>query len=55
MSPDQAEKAILAQRTGLLTLALRAMTDSSRDDGVAPQPLTMTIIRSGNASQARVR
>ena len=55
LSAEQAEKAILAQRTGQLTLALRAITDSVHDDAVAPQPLTMTIIRSGNASQARVR
>ena len=55
LTPEQAEKVILAQRTGQLTLSLRAMTDSSRDDAVASQPQTMTIIRSGNASQARVR
>ena len=57
MQPEQAEKVILAQRTGQLTLSLRAMTDANRADELKPaaQPLTMTIIRSGNASQARVR
>ena len=55
--PEQAEKVILAQRTGQLALSLRAMTDANRADELKPaaQPLTMTIIRSGNASQARVR
>ncbi len=55
MTQEQAERVVLAQRTGQLNLSLRAMVDSSRSDAVAPQPLTMTIIRSGNASQARVR
>ena len=57
MLPEQAEKVVLAQRTGLLTLALRSMTDTSKIDETKPavQPVTMTIIRSGNASQARVR
>ncbi len=57
MMPEQAEKVILAQRTGQLTLALRSMADTSKADELKPptQPLTLTIIRSGNASQARVR
>ena len=57
MTPEQAEKVILAQRTGQLTLALRSMTDTSKADELKPtaQPITMTIIRSGNASQARLR
>lgn len=51
---EQAEKLILAQRTGQLTLSLRSMSDV---DEAAPveQPVTMTVIRSGNASQARVK
>lgn len=57
MTADQAEKVILAQRTGQLTLSLRSMSDAARDDIPKPQqtPLTMTIIRSGNASQSRVK
>ncbi len=57
MLPEQAEKVILAQRTGQLTLSLRSMTDQSKSDELRPtaQPLTMTIIRSGNATQARVK
>lgn len=57
MTADQAEKVILAQRTGQLTLSLRSMSDAARDDELKPQqtPLTMTIIRSGNASQSRVK
>ena len=57
MSADQAEKVILAQRTGQLTLSLRSMSDVAADDGLKPQqsPVTMTIIRSGNASQSRVK
>ena len=57
MTADQAEKVILAQRTGQLTLSLRSMSDVANDDGLKPPqtPLTMTIIRSGNASQSRVK
>lgn len=57
MTPEQAEGVILAQRTGQLTLSLRAMSDAARDSVAKPteMPLTMTIIRSGNASQARVK
>ena len=57
VTPDQAEKVILAQRTGTLTLSLRSMTDAAKDDVVKPaeQPQAMTIIRFGNTSQARVR
>jgi pilus assembly protein CpaB len=57
VTPDQAERLILAQRTGMLTLALRSMTDANKDDVVKPaeQPQTMTVIRFGNASQSRVR
>ena len=57
MTAGQAEKVILAQRTGQLTLSLRSMTDASKNDDLQPtaQPMSMTIIRSGNASQARVR
>jgi pilus assembly protein CpaB len=56
LTPDQAEKVVLAQRTGQLTLSLRSMAATAKDD---PQPAedqkTMTIIRFGNASQSRVR
>ena len=57
MTSEQAEKVVLAQRTGQLTLSLRSMSDATKDDALKPQqtPLTMTIIRSGNASQARVK
>ncbi len=57
MTSEQAEKVVLAQRTGQLTLSLRSMSDAARNDALKPQPtpLTMTIIRSGNASQARVK
>lgn len=56
MTAQQAEKAVLAQRTGQLTLSLRSMADAAKDDTKpADQPMTMTIIRSGNASQTRVK
>ena len=57
MTSEQAEKVVLSQRTGQLTLSLRSMADTSKADDLKPpaQPMTMTIIRSGNASQARVR
>lgn len=56
LTPDQAERVILAQRTSQLSLSLRSMSDSA--DASAPpsqQPQSMTIVRFGNASQARVR
>ena len=57
MTADQAEKVILAQRPGPLPLSLRSMSAGAKEDPLKPQqtPLTMTIIRSGNASQSRVR
>ena len=57
MTAEQAEKVILAQRTGQLTLSLRSMSDAARDDMVKPQaaPAMLTIIRSGNASQSRAK
>ena len=57
LTPEQAEKIVLAQRTGQLTLSLRSMADVGKDDFVkAPdQPEAMTIIRFGNTSQSRVR
>ena len=54
LTSAQAEKIVLAQRTGQLTLSLRSIVDIAAQD--APrieQPTTMTIIRSGNAFQAR--
>ena len=57
VTPDQAEKVILAQRTGTLTLTLRSVADAGKDDVVKPteQPQGVTIIRFGNTSQSRVR
>ncbi len=50
VTPRQAEKVVLAQRVGQLSLSLRSLADAAKDE----KPETMTIIRSGNASQARV-
>lgn len=55
LTAEQAEKVVLAQRTGMLTLALRSMSDVANHDPTAEEPKTMLIIRSGNASQTRVR
>ena len=57
MTPDQAERVILAQRTSQLSLTLRSMTDAAQagTSAVVVQPESMTIVRFGNASQARVR
>ncbi len=55
MTAEQSEKVVLAQRTGQLNLSLRSMSDAARDDALKPQAVPLTIIRSGNASQARVR
>ena len=57
LTPEQSERVILAQRTSQLSLTLRSMADAAKDV-VAPtieQPQSMTIVRFGNASQARVR
>ncbi len=57
LTADQAEKVILAQRTGQLTLSLRSMVDSDKSDPVKPveAPQTMTVIRFGTPTQARIR
>ena len=55
LTPDQAEKVVLAQRTGQLTLSLRGISDATTEDKPAEQAQTMTIIRFGNTSQSRVR
>jgi pilus assembly protein CpaB len=55
LTSEQVEKVVLGQRTGQLTLALRSMADSAKDDQPPEEQKTMTIIRFGNASQARVR
>lgn len=55
LTPEQAEKAVLAQRTGQLTLSLRSMSDAAKNDAPSEETQTMTVIRSGNASQSRVR
>lgn len=55
VTPEQAEKLVLAQRTGQLTLTLRSMAPSSTVEMQPEDGKTMTIIRFGNASQARVR
>ena len=57
LSSDQAEKVVLAQRTGQLTLSLRSIVDmATKEELKAPEAAqSMTIIRSGNALQARVK
>lgn len=56
VTPEQAEKLILAQKTGQLTLSLRSMADATKDDvKIDGLPQSMTIIRFGNTTQARVR
>ena len=57
LTPDQAEKVILAQRTSQLTLSLRSMTDSDKTDAVKPAEKTqaITIIRFGTPTQSQVR
>lgn len=54
MTAPEAEKVILAQRTGQLTLSLRSTSDDTKTETL-DEPMTMTVIRSGNASQARVK
>ena len=54
LTPEQAEKVVLAQRTGQLTLTLRSVVDAGKFDKAADTPQTMTIIRFGNSSQSRV-
>ena len=57
LSSEQAEKVVLAQRTGQLTLSLRSVVDmAAREPPKVPEPAqSLTIIRSGNALQARVK
>jgi pilus assembly protein CpaB len=57
LDPRQAELVILAQRTGQLALALRALVDSGPRDSEAPKPDsnddTLTIVRYGVSSNLR--
>ena len=57
LKPQQAERVILAQRTSQLSLILRSLADSGKEAGANgfDQPQSITIVRFGNASQARVR
>jgi pilus assembly protein CpaB len=59
LDPKQAELIILAQRTGQLSLTLRAMVDANKGSDT-PSPdssdeSALTIVRFGIASQSRVR
>ncbi len=55
-TPEDAERLILAQRTSQLSLTLRSMADAAQQSAAASgQPPSMTIVRFGAASQARVR
>jgi pilus assembly protein CpaB len=59
LDPKQAELVILAQRTGQLSLTLRAMVDANRSGDNPPADSSddsaLTIVRFGVSSQARVR
>ena len=55
MTPSQAEKVVLAQRTGQLTLSLRSMGDVAATDAPPSDMGAMTVIRSGNVTQTRKR
>lgn len=59
LDPKQAELIILAQRTGQLSLTLRAMVDANKTgDGVpadSSDDSALTIVRFGVAAQSRVR
>ncbi len=52
---DEAERLILAQRTGQLSLTLRSMTDAQQNAGAADQPMNLTIVRFGAPTQGRTR
>jgi pilus assembly protein CpaB len=57
LDPKQAELIILAQRTGQLSLTLRAMVDANKDNVAADSSddAALTIVRFGVSTQARVR
>ncbi|MEA2960699.1 MAG: pilus assembly protein CpaB [Alphaproteobacteria bacterium] len=57
LDPKQAELIILAQRTGQLSLTLRAMVDANKDNLAADSSddAALTIVRFGVSTQARVR
>lgn len=54
LTPDEAERVILAQRTGQLTLSLVGSADAKRPGQMAEQPQTVTIVRYGNSSLMKV-
>jgi pilus assembly protein CpaB len=59
LDPRQAELIILAQRTGQLSLILRAMVDANKSGDTIPanssDDTSLTIVRFGVSTQARVR
>ncbi len=57
LNPIQVEKVTLAQRTGQLTLSLRSVVDSDKNETVKlPDPAqTMTVIRFGTATETRIK
>ena len=55
LTPNQAERVILGQRTGQLTLILRSVADASHGDKPSEPPQTVTVVKIGNASILKVR
>ena len=54
LNPDQAERVVLGQRTGQLTLSLRSLADAAHPGSTAEQQQTVTIVRFGNSSLMKV-
>ena len=54
LNPDQAERVVLGQRTGQLTLSLRSLADAAHAGTTAEQQQTVTIVRFGNSSLMKV-
>lgn len=52
LTPEEAEKVVLAQRTGQLSLTLRSMLDTKKvDHPPAPQSKGMTVVRFGTKTE----
>ncbi len=51
LTPEQAEKVVLAKRTGELTLSLRSIADANQVNKPIEKPQAITIIRFGTPAQ----
>ena len=55
LDPRQAEQIVLAQRVGVLSLALRSLLDASKKDDLIVPGKGLTVVRFGQAAEVTVK